>query len=316
MSMDPGVRAVMEMIDGAYPRVDEVDDAAAARAALAANRGALPVEDVAAVEDRVATGDDGTAVEVRVYRPALDGATRPGVLYLHGGGWVIGDLDSHDGVCRRLANASDAVVVSVHYRRAPEHRFPAAADDAYAALEWLARESADLGVDPTRLAIAGDSAGGNLGAVVALMSRDRDGPALCFQALVYPVTDVVSDDDAYASRAENGEGYFLTTVAMRWYRDQYLATEADAAHPYCSPIVAETCAGLPPAYVLTAEYDPLRDEGERYGERLRDAGVPVTIRRAPGTFHGFFNLDALLDVARAEQDSLFSAMHAALHAPD
>ena len=230
---------------------------------------------MATVEHHIAPGADGAGIVVRVYAPATDGAHRPGIVFLHGGGWVIGDLDSHDGVCRRICNGVDAVVVAVHYRRAPEHKFPAAADDAYDALTWAAANAPDLGIDETRLAVCGDSAGGNLAAAVALMARDRGGPALRFQALVYPVTDVVEvADEAYPSRVENGTGYFLTTAAMRWYRDQYLADEADAADPYCSPVMATSLAGLPPAYVLTAEYDPLRDEGEHYGAQTGGRGRP------------------------------------------
>jgi acetyl esterase len=313
--MSPEARAVMEMIDQVYPRVEEYAVADDVRAVLSSGSGLLPVEDVAKVEHRIAAGADGAGIVVRVYSPADDGAHRPGIVYFHGGGWVIGDLDSHDGVCRRLGNGVDAVVVAVHYRRAPEHKFPAAADDAYDALVWTATNAADLGIDETRLAVCGDSAGGNLAAVVALMARDRQGPTLRYQALVYPATDLAQvADEAYPSRVENGTGYFLTTAAMRWYREQYIGDEADAAHPYCSPITAESLAGLPPAYVLTAEYDPLRDEGERYGERLGAAGVPVTVRRAPGLFHGFFNLDAVLEAAKAEQETLFAALRTALHA--
>jgi len=316
MPMEPDVRALMELIEQGYPKVEEYAVADDARALLGTGSGLLPVEDVARVEHHIAPGADGAGIVVRVYSPADDGAHRPGILYLHGGGWVIGDLDSHDGVCRRLCNGVDAVVVAVHYRRAPEHKFPAAADDAYDALAWAAANASDLGIDETRLAVCGDSAGGNLAAVTALVARDRGGPALRYQALVYPVTDVAQTaDDAYPSRVENGTGYFLTTAAMLWYREQYLAAEADAADPRCSPILAEALTGLPPAYVLTAEYDPLRDEGEAYGARLEAAGVPTTVRRAPGLFHGFFSLDALLPAAKAEQESLFHELRAALHAP-
>ena len=315
MTMKPEVRAVMEMIDQNYPKVEEYVVADDARALLSSGSGLLPVEDVAKAEHHIAPGAGGEGIIVRVYSPADDGAHRPGIVFFHGGGWVIGDLDSHDGVCRRLCNGVDAVVVAVHYRRAPEHKFPAAADDAYDALLWAHANAADLGIDETRLAVCGDSAGGNLAAAVALMARDRQGPALRFQALVYPVTDVADmSDTTYPSRVENGTGYFLTTAAMAWYRTQYLADERDAGHPYCSPIAAGSLADLPPAYVLTAEYDPLRDEGEAYGARLADAGVPATVRRAPGLFHGFFNMDAVIPDAKAEQETLFAAMRAALHA--
>lgn len=315
MTMKPEVRAVMEMIDQGYPKVEEYVHADDARAMLSSGSGLLPVEDVAKVEHHIAPGAGGEGIVVRVYSPADDGAHRPGIVFFHGGGWVIGDLDSHDGVCRRLCNGVDAVVVAVHYRRAPEHKFPAAADDAFDALVWTRDHAAELGIDETRLAVCGDSAGGNLAAVVTLMARDRGGPTLRAQALVYPVTDVAQiADQAYPSRVENGTGYFLTTAAMLWYRAQYIADEADAGHPYCSPIVAESLADLPPAYVLTAEYDPLRDEGEAYGARLAEAGVATTVRRAPGLFHGFFNMDAVIPDAKAEQETLFADLRAILHA--
>jgi acetyl esterase len=313
MPLDPTAATIIEMLDHAFPRVEEYRSADDARAFLAANRTPLAVEDVARVEHHVAPGADGAGVVVRVYWPADDGAHRPAVVFLHGGGWVICDLDSHDGLCRRMSNALDAVVVSVDYRRAPEHKFPAAAEDAYAAVQWVAQNASDLLVDETRLALAGDSAGGNLTAVTALMARDRGGPALVHQLLIYPVTDATAGRNEYPSKRENAEGYFLTTAAMEWYRDQYLAADADGEDPYCSPVNAESLAGLPPAFVLTAEYDPLRDEGERYGEMLQAAGVPTTVHRALGMFHGFFNMDAVLDGAKDAQRVAFEAMRPALH---
>lgn len=315
MPLDPTAATLIQMLDQVFPKVEEYRVADDARAFLAANRTPLPVDEVARVENHVAPGADGAGVVVRVYWPADDGAHRPGVVFFHGGGWVICDLDSHDGLCRRMANALDAVVVSVDYRKAPEHKFPAAAEDAYSALQWVAQNAPDLLVDESRLAVAGDSAGGNLAAVTALVARDRGGPELVYQLMIYPVTDVSTERDAYPSRTENAEGYFLTAAAMEWYRDQYLASDADAEHPYCSPIRAESLAGLPPAFVLTAEYDPLRDEGERYGERLREAGVPTTVHRALGMFHGFFNMDAVLEGASEAQAVAFAAMRPAIHGP-
>ncbi len=313
MPLDPAAAAIIEMLEQVFPKVEQYASADDARAVLAANRTALPVEDVARVEHHVAPGADGAGVVVRVYWPSDDGAHRPGIVFFHGGGWVIGDLDSHDGLCRRYCNGVDAVVVAVEYRRAPEHPFPAAAEDAYAALVWAAANASDLGIDETRIAVTGDSAGGNLAATTALIARDRGGPSLRYQALVYPVTDVTARRNDYPSKAENGTGYFLTTEAMEWYRDQYLTRDADGDDPYCSPVTATSLAGLPPAYVLTAEYDPLRDEGEHYGELLRAAGVPVTIQRALGMFHGFFNMDAVLDGAREAQAGVFAALRSALH---
>ncbi|HEY6319219.1 MAG TPA: alpha/beta hydrolase, partial [Acidimicrobiia bacterium] len=214
--------------------------------------------------------------------------------------------------CRHLANAVDAVVVSVDYRLAPEHRWPAAADDAFAATQWVAAHADALGIDPGRLAVAGDSAGGNLTAVVAQMARDRGGPALAFQLLVYPVIDLGATRSEHASQTENARGYFLTVDQMEWYREQYLATDADGEEPYASPIKAGSLVGLPPACVVTAEMDPLRDEGEAYGRALRAAGVPVEIHRAPGMFHGFFNMDAVLDGSKEAQRVAYGALRGAL----
>ena len=317
MPLDPAAAALIEMLDQTFPRVEHYRSADDVRAAIAANpRAAAPPDPVARVEHHVAPGADGAGVVVRVYWPADDGAHRPGIVFFHGGGWVICDLDSHDGLCRRLANALDAVVVSVDYRRAPEHKFPAAAEDCYDALCWVAQNASDLWIDERRIAVAGDSAGGNLAAVTALMARDRHGPRLAYQLLIYPVIDSTAGRNDYPSKRDNAEGYFLTTASMEWYRAQYLADDRDGNHPYCSPNRAESLAGLPPAFVLTAEYDPLRDEGERYGELLREAGVPTTVHRALGMFHGFFNMDAVLDGAKEAQRVVFDAMRPVLHRTD
>jgi acetyl esterase len=204
-----------------------------------------------------------------------------------------------------MANATDAVVMSVDYRLAPEYPFPAAAEDAYAATRWAHDHAAEVGGDPSRLAVAGDSAGGNLAAAVPLMARDRGGPAISFQLLVYPALERNFDTASYR---ENAEGYFLTKVQMQWYWDQYLGDDDDAAaHPYAAPLAAATLEGLPPAHIVTAEYDPLRDEGEAYGRRLAEAGVPVDVRRYDGMFHGFFSMDMLDESRQASAEA-----HAAL----
>jgi len=310
MPIDPAAAALIEVLDQQFPRVDTVSSAAKARQIAKQMPRPAEVEPVGAVEDRVVPGPHGD-VPVRIYWPATDGP-RPGIVYFHGGGFVICDLDSHDGACRRLVNAIDAVVVSVDYRLAPEHRWPAAADDAAAATEWVADHAGELGIDPERLAVAGDSAGGNLGAVVALMARDRGGPRLAFQLLVYPVIDLGATRSDHASQRENAEGYFLTTAQMDWYRDQYLAEDAHGEEPYASPIKAASLAGVAPACVVTAEMDPLRDEGEAYARALDAAGVPVTLYRAPGMFHGFFNMDAVLDGSKDAQRVAYDALRAAL----
>jgi acetyl esterase len=264
---------------------------------------ALPREDVASVRDhRVAsaTGD----VLVRVFTPRASGPL-PALVYFHGGGWVTGDVDTHEGICRTLANAAGSVVVSVDYRCAPEFTFPTAADDAYAATTWVAKEAATLGVDASRIAVCGDSAGGNLAAVVALMARDRGGPRLTFQALVYPVTDCDFETPSYR---ENAEGYLLTRDSMRWYWDQYVPSAADRTNPYAAPMRAASLAGLPPALVITAEYDPLRDEGEAYASKLAAAGVPVSHTRYPGMIHAFFRFTDSIDAARAAVAEVVAAL--------
>jgi acetyl esterase len=249
----------------------------------------------------------GGEITVRVYTP-VGAAPHPGLVFYHGGGWVIGDLDTHDGICRSLANAADCAVASVDYRMGPEHRYPVAAEDAYAAYRWVRDGASRLGIDSARVAVGGDSAGGNLAAVVSLMARDRATPLPVFQLLIYPVTDHDLDTPSYH---ENATGYVLTREAMRWFFGHYLARDEQGREPYACPLRAPSLAGLPPALVMTAECDPLRDEGEAYAGRLRDAGVPVTLTRYPGMFHGFFRMTRLLDKARAALDEAAGALHKA-----
>ena len=313
MPLDPAAQVVVELLEEHFPRLPRSGETAADLRTRLKEMPAVPdVEEVASVEDRTIPGPDGE-VPVRIYHPrdAPDGPL-PGIVYFHGGGWVICDLDSHDGSCRRLANEIHAVVVSVDYRLAPEHPWPAASEDSYAALCWVHEHADELGIDVTRLAVAGDSAGGNLAAVVALMARDRGGPPLAFQLLVYPVIDSTPERTRHASRTENATGYFLILDQMEWYRTMYVGDDATGVEPYVSPNVAESHADLPPACVVTAEMDLLRDEGEHYAELLEAAGVPVTLYRAPGMFHGFFNMDAALDGAKQAQKVAFDAARAAL----
>jgi acetyl esterase len=240
---------------------------------------------VAAEEDRRIPGPGGE-LTVRIYQPDAPGPL-PVVVYLHGGGWVLYDLDTFNPVCRDLANAAGAIVVAVAYRLAPEHPFPAAVDDAYATVCWAAEHAAEIGGDGTRLAVAGDSAGGNMSAVTALRCRDAGGPALAFQLVINPVTDCDLDTDSYH---EFAEGMFLTRDQMRWYWDHYLSDPQARVHPWASPLRAADLSGLPPAIVYTAENDPLRDEGEAFAARLAEAGVPTVARRVEGVIHGFMNL--------------------------
>jgi acetyl esterase/lipase len=238
--------------------------------------------------EEIATGDrtiPGPAGEipVRVYTPAGEGP-KPVIVYFHGGGWVIGELDTVDNPLRRIANRTGAVVVSVDYRLAPEHRYPAAFDDSYAATAWVAEHAAELGGDPERIAVSGDSAGGNLAAAVAIAARDRQGPRLAAQLLIYPVTDFDFTAESYE---QNGEGYLLTKGSMQWFWAHYLGAQDLGKDPYACPARADDLAGLPPAFIATAEFDPLRDEGEAYAANLRIAGVDVTAKRYDGMLHGF-----------------------------
>jgi acetyl esterase len=252
------------------------------------------------------------SIPARIYTPkTLRQADGPagGLVFFHGGGWVIGDLDSHDVACRKLAVEGQLIVISVDYRRAPEHKFPAAVEDAIAATAWIAAHARELGIDPERLLVGGDSAGGNLAAVVALAARDGNGPSISGQVLIYPATDFAM---THASHREPETSILLTHSVIRWFRDHYLNGEADVGDWRASPARANTLAGLPPAYVLTAGADPLRDEGDEYARRLKEAGVAVTHRTFPGQFHGFFTMGKLLqqaNVAVSEIGVWLRALH-------
>jgi len=308
MPLDPQARAFLDQLaalGGIQLHDLPVAQAREAMEAMSAMRGGEP-EAVADISDRTIPGPGGE-IPVRVYRPGRDG-TRPVLVYFHGGGWVLGSLQTHDGVCRALANAADCVVVSVDYRLAPEHGYPAAPEDCWAATRWVAANAASLGADGARLAIGGDSAGGNLTAVVALMARDRGGPPIRFQLLVYPVTDFGFDTASYR---DNAEGYLLTTEGMRWFWGHYLAKPASGSEAFASPLRAESLKRLPPALVITAEFDPLRDEGEAYAGRLREAGVPTTLSRYHGQIHGFFSMGDLIDAGKAAVREAAAALRAA-----
>jgi acetyl esterase len=236
-------------------------------------------------------------IPARVYTPTRlrkANGLAPGLVFFHGGGWVIGDLDSHDVVCRKLADEGELMVVSVDYRLAPEHKFPAAVDDAIAATKWIAENSRQLGIDAARLMVGGDSAGGNLAAVVAISARDGNGPDIAGQVLIYPAIDFAM---THPSHREPETSILLTHSVIRWFRDHYLNGAADVHDWRASPARATTLIGLPPAYVLTAGADPLRDEGDEYARRLKEAGVAVTYRTFPGQFHGFFTMGKLLQQA-------------------
>ena len=268
-----------------------------------------PAGPVASVQDRMVPGPAGE-LPVRIYAPEGE-PPFPIVVWFHGGGWVVGTLDSYDPLCRGLAAAVPAVVVSVDYRLAPEHRWPAAVEDAYAATMWASRNAAELGGAQHRLAVAGDSAGGNLAAVVALGARDRGGPAIAFQLLVCPALDVAGDTGSWR---EFAEGLDLTAAGMRWYWDHYLG-EADGAAPDASPARAAFLGGLPPALVIVASHDILRDEGEAYAARLADAGVAAAATRIPGVVHGFFRWRAVTPAADQALQQAAGALRTALAGP-
>jgi acetyl esterase len=236
-------------------------------------------------------------IPARIYVPTEprqhDGLS-PALVFFHGGGWVVGDLDSHDVVCRQLADAGALVVIAIDYRRAPEHKFPAAVDDAIAATRWIAGNARELGLDPARISVGGDSAGGNLAAVAALAARDDNSPAIAAQLLIYPAVDFAM---THGSHSEPETGVLLTHAVVRWFRDHYLNGAADIHDWRASPARVQDLAGLPPAYVLTAGADPLRDEGDEYAARLKQAGVSVTHKHLPGQFHGFLTMGKLLPQA-------------------
>jgi acetyl esterase len=295
MPLDPQVEAMRDQRkrDNVPPLYAmSLADARAADLAAIQESGGEP-EPVREVADLTMAGPGGD-LPLRLYRPASQ-RPLPALLYFFGGGWVLGTIDTADGVSRSLANSTGALVIVVGYRLAPEHPFPAAIDDCYAALRWVAGHAGEIGADPARLAVGGDSAGGNLAAGVTLLARS-DGPPLAGQLLVYPNTDQLADDESM--RAAD-DPFLFNRHSVAWYRRHYLADAGDAANPLASPLRAESLAGLPPALIITAEYDPLRDQGEAYARRLSDAGVQVELTRYPGMAHGFFTMAGTVDASRA-----------------
>jgi acetyl esterase len=312
MPIDPRLQPILDAAAAAAPAdpsLSVAEKRAAAHAAMEMGFLAFsePGPDPAATTDhRVPV--DGGEIAVRVYRPHGAGPF-PVHVYFHGGGFWLGELDHSDPTCRAISAGAGCVVASVDYRLAPEHAFPTAAEDSYAALQWVVAHAPELDVDASRVSVGGGSAGGNLTAVVALMARDRGGPRLVFQVLEIPVTDLTMSQP---SVDENGAGYLLTRDSMRQYTGYYLGEAGDPKHPYASPLFAEDLRGLPPALVMTAEFDPLRDEGEAYGQRLREAGVPTTIRRWEGQLHGSQNFAKLIpEAARAYEDQVNAALRGA-----
>jgi len=311
MPIDPQCKKILEIMAaaGGPPMEQQTHlELRAGRAAAAEASAALagPEAPMAHVEDRLIPGP-ASEIPIRLYYPSLD-RPLPIVVYYHGGGWVIGSIADWDRTCRSLAAASGCIVASVDYRLAPEHKFPAPADDSYTAFHWVATHAAEVGADPARIAVAGDSAGANLATAVCLMARDKKAHQPAFQLLVYPVVDV---DDASPSMSENAEGYFLTRAGMRKFWDFYLASPADGQSPYASPAKANV-AGLPPAFVITAEYDPLRDQGEAYAAKLKSAGVPSECKRYAGAIHAFFSFAGVVDSGKQAMSDAGAALRQAL----
>jgi acetyl esterase len=308
-ALDPQMKIMLDVFNAAGPMFLRAETAEQARAKMRAllEANPIPPPPIYRVEDRHIPGADGN-VAARIYTPE---ATPPmGVLvYFHGGGWVLGDLESHDRVCRALANQAGCTVVSVDYRLAPEHVFPAGAEDCYAATKWVSENAASIGGDPARLAVGGDSAGGNLAAVVAMMARDRGGPAIKFQLLFYPVTDCALDTPSQKEFA--ADGHVLSRADMEWFWKNYLDPSTEKNNPYACPLRAKNLKSLPAALVLTASHDPLRDEGERFAERLIAAGVSVTCTRYEGVTHGFVSFADGLDKGKEGQRQAADALKAA-----
>jgi acetyl esterase len=308
MPLDPQMQNLLDAMAKAKLAAFHTLTPAQARIQMAQRVAPEAPDPVAKVEDRAVPGPNGP-IPIRIYTRAVAGP-RAALVYFHGGGWVLGDIQMTDQPCRMLANASGCVVVSVDYRLAPEHKFPAAPEDCYAATGWVSANAAALGVDPARIAVGGTSAGGTLAAVVALMARDRSGLPLAFQLLVYPATTSELTSKSQQEFAE--DGYILSRADMEWFWGHYLASAADRTNPYACPDYAKTLRGLPPAMVITAEFDPLRDEGEAYATRLREEGVPTTLKRYDGVTHGFFGMPALLDKSKAAIADAAAALRVAI----
>jgi acetyl esterase len=311
MTLDPQMKRILDMIAAAgAPPIREMSPAEARTAFVSRmeffRRGG--VEEVARIENKRIPSPGGE-IPIRLYYPrgqAPVGAS----MWFHGGGWVIGDLESHDPICREIANRSGALVVSVDYRLAPEHKFPAAPDDCHAATRWVADNAGTLGYPAGRLAVTGDSAGGNLAAVVALMARDKGGPALRFQLLVYPAFDPAMTTPSHQEFAQ--DGFVLSRADMVWFWNHYLNGPQDESNPYLNPARAKDLSRLPAALVITAGFDPLRDEGAAYAAMLRQAGVVAKSRQYEGLTHGFFNMASQIDLAKVARDEASAALREAL----
>ncbi len=300
MAYQPAVKKILDLINSADGKPIEEMTVQENRDGLLGFYGSLTGEqqEVAKVDNVKIPVDGGEEIGLRIYTPEGNGPF-PVFVYYHGGGWVLGDLEVIDPILRSVTNETGALVVSVDYRLAPEYKFPIPAEDCYTATKWVAENIAKYKGDPNQIAVGGDSAGGNLAAVVPLMAKDRGGPTIQLQVLLYPVTNNSFDTKSYL---ENGKGNYLETSAMHWFSKQYFNGEEDKLNPYASPLLAEDLSGLPPALIFTAEYDVLRDEGEAYATRLEEAGVPVELTRFNGQIHGFFWMPTIMEDAKTALD--------------
>lgn len=302
MNLDPQIAELLDTLDSGFPPVHTMTGAQARAAIRARFVPTAQPEPCGEVTDAVVPGPGGD-IPVRIYRPNSDDL--PVLVYAHGGGFVFCDLDSHDGLCRDFANRLNTIVVSVHYRLAPEHAWPAAAEDVFAVAQAAAAGA--FGGDPGRVAVGGDSAGGNLAAVTALMARDRGGPPLVAQLLIYPVIAADFDTESYQLF---GRGYYNPKAAMQWYWDQYVPALSDRTHPYASPLAADL-HGLPPAVLVVAGHDPLRDEALAYASALESAAVPVSLLQFEGGVHGFLSMP-ILDIAQHARGQACAKLRAAV----
>lgn len=304
MPLNPQAKVVLDMMAAAGLKLEGDPQAVRDMMALAPRPEGEPV---AQIEERTIPAN-GADIPVRIYRPDNSREPKPVLVWFHGGGWVIGSLDGADYGCRIMTNASGCVVVSVDYRLAPENKFPTPIDDCFEVTKWIAANAEELNVDSSRLAVGGDSAGGNLAAVVSMLARDSGGPEIKFQALIYPVTNCSFDTPSYT---ENAEGYLLTKDSMAWFWGHYLTDPAEGKSVKASPLCADDLSNLPPALVITAEFDPLRDEGNAYAKALKDAGNQVEHRQFAGQIHGFFanpGIDDGQEAARWVGQSLAKAL--------
>ncbi len=298
MPLDPQAEAfIRQLAEIGAPPVNELTPAEAREALAAAVESAGEPEPVGSIANRLIPGPLGD-IPIRVYTPEGNGSF-PVLVYFHGGGWVVGDLEMVDPLSTMLSNRAGAVVVSVDYRLAPEHKFPAPVTDCYAATQWVSSNAAELDVDPRRIAVGGDSSGGNLAAVVSMMARDRGAPDLAFQILFYPVTNLDYETSSYR---DNGADYYLTTDMMRWFWGHYLESEDMGRDVHASPLLMEDASGLASAFVATTEFDPLRDEGEAYAKLLREAGNDVTVKCYEGQIHGFVTRAGIMDAGKRAID--------------